>query len=142
MKPQSLISSVTILFVCFCLSPSVFGQNYKLVDDNTFLITELSTDKTYGTEKNPIKVGGDENSGPSNERRFLNALAGPNGEKISYTRKGSCCHFETPNGFMGGGLLDMYEITWPGQKKPVMLYINMYDPGELKCPVGFTLRGK
>ena len=113
-----------------------------LRDHLTFLITEVSKDETYGyTQENPIMVGGvTTNEGPLNERRFLNALAGPNGESISYNRQGSCCHFETENGFMGGGLLDMYEVTWSGQKEAVILYINMYDPGELKAPVGFTIR--
>lgn len=114
----------------------------RLVNENTFLLTEVSDDPTYGyTEKNPVRVGGvRDSSGPANERRFLNALAGPGGEAIRYQRLGSCCMFETDNGFMGSGLLDMYEITWPGQTEPVVLYLNMYDPGPLLAPVGFTIK--
>ena len=66
--------------------------------------------------------------------------AGPNGEESSYVRVGSCCPFNTPNGLMGGGLLDRYEIKWSGQTAPVYLYLNMYDKDELKAPVGFTIK--
>jgi len=115
--------------------------NQELVNDQMFLIKEYATDKTYGyTEKNPIMVGNG-NEGPKNERRFLNALAGPEGEQINYQRKGSCCHFYTQNGTFGDtGLLDMYEITYEGLKTPITLYINMYDSDTLKVPVGFTLK--
>ncbi|MFC6999950.1 hypothetical protein [Rufibacter roseus] len=114
----------------------------ELYDQNTFRINSFSQDKTYGyEEKNPIKVGGaKQQEGPMNERRFLNALTGPNGEEISYYRIGSCCHFETPNGLMGGGLLDMYSVTYEGLAEPIKLYINMYDSDTLHVPTGFKLR--
>jgi hypothetical protein len=105
-----------------------------------FVITEKSTDANYGTSKKPIKVGGDTDSeGPLNERRFLNALAGPNGEEISYNRQGSCCPFDTPKSSFGG-MLDVYVITWKGQDKPMKLYISMYDKAELKIPVGLSAK--
>lgn len=114
-----------------------------LQNSNAFKLFGISEDGTYGySEKNPIKVGGATNSeGPKNEQRYLNALAGPNGEEISYKRLGSCCAFETENGFMGGGLLDRYEVKWKGGKKPVIIFINMYDMDdkELKAPKGLTL---
>ncbi|MPN11009.1 hypothetical protein SDC9_158307 [bioreactor metagenome] len=105
-------------------------------------MTEISADKSYGyTEDNPIKVGGvDKKEGPLNERRFLNALAGPQGEKVSYYRLGSCCIFDTENGLNGRGLLDNYRVTWEGSKDTVSIYINMYDYGQLKAPVGFTIK--
>ena len=101
-----------------------------------------TTDETYGyTAENPIMVGGGMN-GPIHERRFLDTLAGPNGERIRYSRKGSCCMFKTENALFGGemGLLDMYEIKYRGLKTPIILYLNMYDLDILKVPVGFTLR--
>ena len=114
-----------------------------LVDENTFLIEKYSQDKTYGyDEKNPVMVGGAADSeGPLNERRFLNALAGPNGEEINYYREGSCCGFNTKNSsYMGGGMLDMYKVSYEGIAEPVILVINMYDSDTLKVPVGFTLK--
>ena len=112
------------------------------LDDNTYLLTESSTDKTYGfTKENPVKTGGSrEQSGPRNERRFLNALLGPNGETVSYSRTGSCCAFKTPNGFDNLGLLDVYRVSWKGSKDTKDIYINMYDKGDLCIPVGFTAK--
>ena len=115
----------------------------ELVNDQMFLIKKIARDKTYGyTEKNPIMVGGGLSEGALNQRRFLNALLGPNGEPVIYQRLGSCCPFYTKNGIFGdSGLLDRYEITFIGTKTPpIVLYINMYDSDVLQVPVGFTLR--
>lgn len=144
MKRNSL-PFVLLLFVTACSTQKgVVVDKPKLLDENTFVITEISTDPSYGfTEKNPIKVGGaDVKQGPINERRFLNALAGPNGEPISYRRTGSCCPFKTPNGLMGGGLLDHYRVTWEGAKDTLSIFINMYDHGNLQAPKGFRIKNK
>ncbi len=135
------LSFVFILSACASSTSLTNGPKTKLKDENTFLLKEISTDKTYGyTEGNPVKVGGALDNGPLNERRFLNALAGPDGQDISYTRTGSCCPFKTPNGIKGTGLLDRYEITIKGMSKKKILYINMYDRAVLKVPVGFTVK--
>lgn len=112
---------------------------YRFIDQRTYLISEPSTDKTYGySQNNPIKVGGVD---PTNERRFLNALLGPNGEEITYLRGGSCCPFETPNGFVNNmGMLDIYRVTMKGSKDTLALYINMYDAGDLFIPVGLSAK--
>ncbi|WP_029905125.1 hypothetical protein [Prevotella sp. 10(H)] len=111
----------------------------ELLNDQTFVVDVYSEDPTYGyTEENPIMVGSAGGSGPLNERRFLNALMGPDGEPITYTRIGSCCNFKTKNGlFDDGGLLDKYSVMHKGLEKEVILYINMYDSDVLKIPVGF-----
>ena len=83
-----------------------------------------------------------DSDGPLNERRFLNALAGPNGEPLSYERLGSCSTFKTKNSPFKKGLLDRYEVTWEGNATPVILYLNMYDAGPLRVPVNFTLKSK
>ncbi len=108
----------------------------------SFVITEISTDKTYGlTPKNPVEVGGNSSdSGPANERNYLRMLAGPNGEEISFFRAGSCCAVKSENGFMGLAMLDNYRVTWAGSTDTVSIYINMYDRGILKAPVGFTIK--
>lgn len=116
----------------------------ELMDNNTYWLTETSDDKTYGYDKlNPIKVGGaNDKSGPLNERRFLNALFGPNNKKITYFRAGSCCAFKTPNGFNNIGLLDRYRLTEIGSKDTLDIYINMYDTGDLKIPYGLKAKEK
>ncbi|MEM6641352.1 MAG: 2-dehydro-3-deoxyphosphooctonate aldolase [Bacteroidota bacterium] len=118
------------------------AKRAKLLDQNTFVISEISSDPRYGfTKKNPIMVGGIKKSeGPLNQRRYLNALSGPNGEPISYYRYSSCCPFKTKNGLMGQGMLDEYRVTWGGSTDTVSVYINMYDFGELKAPLGFDIK--
>ena len=144
---RNLLILISTLLIVSCsstrstsTSQSTFTGKHELLDDLTFKIVELSQDDTYGhTQKNPIKVG-NFSEGPKNERRFLNALAGPNGEKISYYRIGSCCEFKTKNSPFGGGLLDKYSVTYEGSTIEIVLYINMYDADVLRVPVGFTLR--
>lgn len=116
----------------------------QFIDDNTYLLLEASDDPSYAFRRsNPVKVGSGDGSGPLNERRFLNALAGPGGEQIEYFRAGSCCPFKTPNGIIDGtGMLDHYRIFWEGSKDTLDIYINMYDEGDLKIPVGLTARWK
>jgi hypothetical protein len=115
----------------------------ELIDNNTYLITERTDDATYAFKSvNPVKVGKD-SSGPQNERRFLNALLGPNGEEIKYYRVGSCCPFKTPNGiFDNSGMLDHYKVFWTGARDTLDIYINMYDEGDLFIPVGLNAKKK
>ncbi len=110
--------------------------------NNTFVITEHSTDSRYGYDPDyPINMffasTRDENI---NQQRFFNALAGPGGEKIFFTKLESCCPFPTKRSETGVGILDVYEVRWVGQKKPVRLYLNIYEKGRLMVPIGFTLR--
>lgn len=94
----------------------------------------------YGySQQNPIKVGGG-NQGPAMERKYLNRLTGPNGEIVTYQRSGSCCHFDTSNGFMGMGMLDIYIVKIAGDTVSKKLYLNMYDSGRLYAPKGFLLK--
>jgi hypothetical protein len=118
------------------------SKEVAFIDESTYRLTDTTTDATYGYEmSNPIKVGGaSERSGPANERRFLNGLAGPNGEAIQYHRTGSCCGFRTPNGINNIGMLDRYKVYWEGCKDTATLFINMYDKGDLKVPVGFSAK--
>lgn len=113
----------------------------KLTKNNTFVITEYSKDKKYGYNKDyPVNIFyGTTKNETINQQRFLNALAGPNGEKISYTKLESCCPFPTKRSDMGAGLLDVYELKWEGQRDPVILYLNIYEKGLLMVPVGLTL---
>lgn len=113
-----------------------------LAAEHVFAVHYFSVDEQYGriVEK-PIMVGGGISDGPKNEQRFLNALAGPNGERVAYKRKGSTKPFITKHGLGGtGGMLDMYTVTYEGQKEPETLYINMYDSDTLKIPVGFRMK--
>ncbi|RTQ45597.1 hypothetical protein EJV47_24190 [Hymenobacter gummosus] len=109
-----------------------------------FALVEASPDADYGyTAEKPACVGGiKDNDCARNEQRFLNALRGPEGQEISCRRLGSCCGFSTPNGLINNmGLLDVYQLTWPGQDKPVKLYLNCYDSESLRIPQGLRVAG-
>ena len=113
----------------------------QLTSSNTFLITEFSKDPKYGYHQDyPINVFYQNTKDLTiNQERFLKALSGPNGEKIFFKKVTICCPFPTKNHEMGGGFLDQYEVTWVGLKKPIKLYLNCYEKGDLLVPVGFGL---
>ena len=101
----------------------------------------LAAANAYGyTPETAIRVRGAGDPSATAEHDYLNSLRGPGGERVSWMRLGSCCEFRTPNGLNGqGGLLDAYEVTYPGLAAPVTLYINMYDPpNSSEVPHGFT----
>jgi len=135
---------LTFLILVLSCSTSKQITQTNLKDNQRFELLEISNDSTYGySEKNPIQVGGvDKQSGPLNERRFLNALAGPNGEEVIYYRSGSCCPIKSKNDPMGFGqvMLDNYQVTYKGSNDTVSIYINMYDYGTFKAPKGFTIK--
>lgn len=113
-----------------------------LKKDNTFVITQFAKDKKYGYDPDyPVNIFfQNTNSETLNETRFLNALAGPSGEKITYTKLETCCPFPTKRSNMGAGFLNVYELKWEGQKKPVKLYLNIYEKGILMVPMGLRLK--
>lgn len=141
MKNLMYIGAALILFSCSSSKTTTQSQS---ADSGAFKVVGISKDPTYGlTPTNPVQVGGnDKSQGPNNERRYLNALAGPNGEKISYYRSGSCCPIKSDNDPFGFGsvMLDNYRVTWEGADDTVSIYINMYDYGTMEAPVGFTLK--
>ena len=147
---KKLVSFIALSFLAIsCVSTQSTIKNVndnapalKLVDYNTFVVTEVSKDKKYGYEKDyPINLFFENTRGEYiNQQRFLNALAGPNGEKITYTKMESCCPFPTKRSDMGVGLLDVYEIKYEGQRNPVTLYLNIYEKGVLMIPFGLSLK--
>ena len=140
---------VLLIFTTSCVSTKSTLKNVddnvpipQLTKDNNFVITAYSKDKKYGYDMDyPINVFyRNAKEIALNEERFLNALAGPKGEKITYTKLESCCPFPTKRSEMGAGFLDIFEIKWEGQKNTVKLYMNIYEKGELLVPLGFTLK--
>lgn len=149
-KPARLLLVICCLsFFSSCVSTKSTLKNVDdkapiptLSKENTFVLTEYSQDQKYGYDPDyPINVfyknAKDENL---NAVRFLNALAGPNGEKITYTKIESCCPFPTKRTEMGAGFLDIYELYWEGQSTPVKLYLNIYERGYLLVPVGLSIK--
>lgn len=147
---KKIVLFITIIFVtASCISTK---STLKNVDDNapdlvlgknnTFVISLFSKDKKYGYDPDyPVNIFfRNTRDEAANEVRFLNALAGPNGEKITFKRLETCCPFPTKRSDMGAGFLNVYELTWEGQKKPVTLYLNIYEKGILMVPMGLTLK--
>lgn len=141
---------LTLLVVNFtsCVSTKSTLQNVndnapvpQLTAENTFVITEYSKDPKYGYHPDyPINVFYRNTKDQSiNQERFLKALSGPNGEKVFFKKINICCPFPTKNCEMGGGFLDLYEVTWVGLKQPKKLYLNCYEKGDLMVPLGFGL---
>lgn len=118
------------------------APDLTLTKENTFVITEFSKDKKYGYHQDyPINIFYRNTRDETiNQDRFLKALAGPKGEKITFAKLESCCPFPSKRSNMGAGLLDVYELKWEGQKKPVILYLNIYEKGVLMVPMGLTLK--
>lgn len=146
---KSLVFIAILLFSASCVSTKSTLKNVddnapnpKLTAENTFVITQFSTDKRYGYDKDyPINIFFRNSKDESiNQQRYLNALAGPKGEKITYTKLESCCPFPTKRSDMGAGFLDVYEVKWEGQKSPILLYLNIYEKGVLMVPVGLSLK--
>ncbi|RTY90768.1 2-dehydro-3-deoxyphosphooctonate aldolase [Flavobacterium sp. GSP27] len=148
---KSILFIALLIGTTSCISTQ---STLKNTDDNapdlllsqyyTFVITQYSTNKKYGYDKDyPINIFFNNTKNATiNQERFLNALAGPNGEKITYTKQESCCPFPTKRSDMGAGFLDIYELKWNGQKEPLLLYLNIYEKGILMVPVGLTLKKK
>lgn len=144
----------TILFIALILVIASCGSiksSLKNVDDNApvpvvkndvFVITNYSKDKKYGYNKDyPINIYFRGTSNDTiNQKYFLNALAGPKGEKITYTKLEDCCPFPTKTSDMGAGFLNVYELSWKGLKKPIILYLNIYERGQLMVPLGLSLK--
>lgn len=120
------------------------APNLLLSNDNTFVINDYSTDKKYGYDADyPVNIFYRNTvNNTLNQQRFLNALAGPKGQKIIYSKLESCCPFPTKKTDLGAGFLDVYELKWEGQKKPIKLYLNIYEKGILMVPVGLSLKKK
>ena len=147
---KKILPFITLLLLCTsCISTQSTIKNMddnapipRLESNNTFVITEYSKDKRYGYEKEyPINIFYSNTKNETiNQQRYLNALAGPKGEKITYTKLESCCPFPTKRSEMGAGFLDVYELKWEGQQNPVTLYLNIYEKGILMVPVGLTLK--
>ncbi|MES2515463.1 MAG: hypothetical protein V4580_15015 [Bacteroidota bacterium] len=125
---------VSILFLS--MATNLFGQEF--FEDGSMKLSEISTDKKYGYEANPkwaVPVGK-----VANEYAYLKALQGPNKEKVQAQRISSCCEFESKASLFGMGLLDKWELTYEGLKKPVIVYLNSYSSETPKCINGFTFK--
>ena len=93
---------------------------------------EISQDAGYGyTPEQAIQVGGSPLYGASRQRRYLDALRGPEGQVVTYKRTGQ---HRAPD----QTILDAYVLTYEGLEKPITLYLDWYHSNPPKAPRGFT----
>jgi hypothetical protein len=136
--------------VVFVLLTSCGSRNPKILSSSTnsvkssssytpfFDIAEYSNDEDYGLSgEKPVKVG---EMSVENQLRYLSSLAGPKGEELKFYRRGSCCQYDSDAAPMGSALVDVYDVTYEGLKKPIQVYISFYDYETLYIPKGFTKR--
>ncbi|KGO89007.1 hypothetical protein [Flavobacterium suncheonense] len=112
------------------------------VKDNAFQIKQYADDDKYGFDQDyPINIGF---IMESSEEKFIGyffkGLQGPEGETLTYKKVESCCPFPTKNNKVGVGMLSIYEVRWPGVRKPLILYFNIYERGRILCPKGLTIK--
>jgi hypothetical protein len=95
----------------------------------------VADEPEFGTVMaNAIQVGGGAMYAGARERRYLDALRGPAGEPLQYKRTGS-----RPFEQNSLTILDIYEVTYPGLEKPIVLYLDAYHFDDaLRAPKGFT----
>jgi len=140
------IVSIVVLNSCGSIKSTLKNVDNSatkpLVRNNQFIISELAPDSNYGYNKDyPINLGFEnEKYSPKNITYFFNTLEGPNGEKISYKKIDNCCPFPSKRSVVGAGTLDVYQISFEGSDKKVVLYFNIYDKGKVYCPKGFTIK--
>ncbi len=92
----------------------------------------ISADKSYGTTPDhPIRVGGGDLGGPARELAYMNVLRGGSGQGTRFRRLGSSRNAE-------GTILDIYELTFDGLPKPVLLYVDEYTFEDPKAPYGLV----
>ncbi len=129
-----LLTTILILTSCATKKPTL------LIDNDTYLLTEYAKSFGYGySEDSPIEVGGiDKGEGPANQARYLNALTGPNGELVSYSREGSCCY---TNSYPMPYMLDIYRVTWEGSKDTFSIYMDMYHYDGVRIIKRFKAKG-
>ena len=148
---QSLKFYITFLLFLIFVSCGSIKSSIKNVDnnvvkpalkDNHFVITEYSTDKKYGYNKDyPINLGFEnEKTSQKNIAYYFDALLGKKGEKFIYEKLENCCPFPSTRNAMGAGTLDVYEITFEGNPKKIILYINIFERGKVLCPIGFSIK--
>src|SRR6478609_4410257 len=91
-----------------------------------------AADERYGLAiETPVQVGGGAMYGPARERRYFDALRGPDGQVVRYRRLGSL------PGADGTTILDAYETTYDGLANPVTIYVDEYHFTDPVAPRGF-----
>lgn len=150
MTKQIYLMILTSLFITSCVSTKSTIKNIDetaikpVVKDNAYQIKQYANDPKYGFDQDyPINIGFImESSEEKFVGYFFKGLQSPEGEDLTYKKVETCCPFPTKNNKVGVGMLSIYEVRWPGIKKPLLLYFNVYERGRILCPKGLTIKNK
>lgn len=132
---KSLVLSMLFVFLVGCASTSktpLPAQSFNM----TF------KEPSYcHTQENPIELGGCLRGIKCDgaQLQYFPSFLDPDGVEVYVKRLGSCCAFEDPSIPLGGGLLDMYELTYDEISKPIFNYVNLYKFVKPKAPKNFVL---
>lgn len=146
---KSLFTAVLLLLLTSCISTKLTIKNIddkairpEMLDSTTYKLTKHATDNNYGFDQDyPVNLGfGLLHQREANIEKFLNALQGPEGQKITFSQHSNCCPFPTDKSQLGSGMLEVYQITWEGNSKPLEIYLNTYEKGEVLIPIGLTAK--
>lgn len=114
-------------------SPRAYAQSTVPPETRPVPLCRPSPDTSYGlTSDHPVQVGGGPMYGAARQRRYLEALRGPKGEALEYTRTGAV--MRGPD----DALVDAYDVTYQGLAAPVRLYLDWYHFTEAFAPRGFV----
>lgn len=143
-----LFTSILMLSSCGSIKSTIQNIDNSAIKptikNKQFLLTEYDKEGKYGYDMDyPINLGFEnEKYSPKNVEYFFNAISGPNGKKISYEKIDTCCPFPTKKSAVGAGTLDIYQISFEGTEKKIILYINIYEKGKVLCPKGFSIKNQ
>jgi len=143
-----LFTSILMLSSCGSIKSTIQNIDNSAIKppikNKQFLLTEYDKDGKYGYDMDyPINLGFEnEKYSPKNVEYFFNSIGGPNGEKISYEKIDTCCPFPTKKSAVGAGTLDIYQISFEGTEKKIILYLNIYEKGKVLCPKGFSIKNQ
>ena len=142
----SLLGMGILCLVSCVATKNQSEKELKFIDPNTYQLYEVAKNASYAyTSQEPVKVGGQaKNEGRLNARRYLNALLGANGEKITYKLLKSCCYEKIKNndGTTHLIFLDQYELYTEGTKRRSTIFVSTFEEAEMLAPKGFTFKIK
>ena len=143
-----LFSMLALITLASCISTKSTLKNVDSTakrpsfSNNMYFITEYAADSKYGFDEDyPVNIGPlRENQETINIQNYFNGLEGPNGQKSNFQKIDTCCPFPSKNTTMGAGTIGIYEVTFEGDSKKMIMYFNTFEKGKIVCPKGFKIK--
>jgi hypothetical protein len=129
----SVAVAIIVVLACAAAQARLRAQQAPRISvDPSELKCPVTPDASYGVDiENPVKVGGGPMYGAARERRYLDALRGPGGQVVRFTRNGS-------GRAADGTIVDIYDVTYDGLQTPLRVYLDWYHYQEQSAPPGLV----